>query len=100
LALIKIDEWIKQTASVHKHMIKLCDLAHQAPDLSIVLLVEALTLMHLTAAVSYVILPGHTPMITYVLSMTLNCPLSSLVPMLKLHQSCPQYDIKLSGTLH
>jgi len=56
LALIKIDEWIKQTASVHKHMIELRDHAHLSPDSSITLSVEALTLMHLTAAVSYVIL--------------------------------------------
>jgi len=103
LALIKIDEWIKQTTLVHKHMIEKCDHAHLAPDLSIMLSVEALTLTCLTAAVSDVILPGHTPMTIYVLSMTLNYPLSSLAPMLncinlvlgtdvKLHQSCPWYQ--------
>jgi len=77
LALIKIDEQIKQSTSVHKHMIKICDHAHLAPDLSITLSVEALTLMCLTAAVSYVILPGHTPMAIYILSMTLNYPFMS-----------------------
>jgi len=59
-----------------------CDHAHLAPDLSIMLSVEAPTLMHLTAAVSYVILTGHTPMTIHVLSMMLNYPFSSLVLML------------------
>jgi len=63
-------------------MIDIHDHAHLAPDLSITLSVEALTLMHLTAAVSYVILPGHTPMTIYVLSMMLNYPFLSLAPTL------------------
>jgi len=63
-------------------MIELHNHAHLAPDLSIALSVEAPTLMHLTAAVFYVILPGHTPMTIYVLSMMLNYPPSSLVLML------------------
>ena len=76
-------------------MIDLYNHAHLAPGSSIMLSVEALTLKHLTAAVSYVVLPGHTPMTIYTLSMTLNYPHSVLGTNAKLHQYCPQYDVKL-----